>query len=91
MQNKIHFVEKNVSVDAQAGDELVRRNIRGVPAFFIGDDVVLGFDRARIMELVDHRLTECEQCQTRMRVPTGKSLLKVTCPKCKHSFDYQPL
>lgn len=89
-QNKIHFVEKDINVDAQARDELARRNIRGVPAFLIGDDMVVGLDKAKILELVDHRLLECEQCHQKLRVPIDKGAIKVTCPKCKHAFNLNP-
>lgn len=56
MQNKIHFIEKDVNVDPQARREMTSRNITGVPTFIIGKDVVVGFDKTRILELVDHRL-----------------------------------
>jgi glutaredoxin 3 len=69
---------------------LARRNIRGVPAFFIGEDVVVGFDKAKILALVDHRVMECEQCHAKLRVPIDKGSLKVTCPQCKHVFDWTP-
>lgn len=89
-QNRIHFVEKDINVDAQARAELTRRNIRGVPSFLIGDDMVVGLDKAKILELVDHRLSECEQCHTKLRVPIDKGPIKATCPQCKHSFDVNP-
>lgn len=89
-QNKIHFVEKDINVDDQARSELMRRNISGVPAFLIGEDVLVGLDRAKILQLVDHRVIECEKCQTKMRVPLGKGTIKVTCPKCTHTFNVTP-
>ncbi|KAF1085328.1 hypothetical protein SPSYN_01464 [Sporotomaculum syntrophicum] len=61
-----------------------------VPSFKIGEDMVVGFDRAKILELVDHRLIECEECGAKLRVPIDKGNLKVTCPKCKHVFDMIP-
>ncbi len=61
-----------------------------VPSFKIGKDIVIGFDQAKILELVDHRLIECEECRAKMRVPIDKGKLKVTCPKCKHVFDMTP-
>lgn len=85
-QNRIHFVEKDINVDAEARNELTRRNISGVPSFLIGEDMVVGLDKAKILELVDHRVIECEKCHTKMRVPLNKGTLKVTCPKCEHVF-----
>ena len=67
-----------MSVDDQAQAELLKRNIRGGADLFIGDDVVIGFDQRRILELVDHRVVECENCHTRLRVPIDKGSLKVT-------------
>ncbi len=80
-------MEKDIDADAQARAEMIKRNARGVPSFLIGDDLVVGLDKAKILELVDHRVIECEQCRTRMRVPINKGALKVSCPRCKHSFN----
>lgn len=33
-----------------------------------------------------HRIYRCKQCGQSLRVPKGKGTVKVTCPKCKHSF-----
>lgn len=88
-QNKIHYEEKNVSVDNQARLELQRRNISGVPAFLIGEDVVVGLDKEQLLKLVDHRVIQCEKCSKKMRVPIKKSTIEVTCPKCTHRFNVQ--
>ena len=77
-------------MDAQARSELTRRNISGVPSFLIGDDMVVGLDKAKILVIVDHRVIQCEKCQTKMRVPINKGPIKVTCPKCAHSFEVKP-
>jgi RNase P subunit RPR2 len=63
------------------------RNVMGVPAFLIGDDMVVGLDRQRVLSLVDHRLVSCDQCSQKMRVPIGKGRIKVTCPKCSNKFS----
>lgn len=89
-QHKIHFVEKDINVDEQARAELIRRKISGVPTFLIGDDVVVGLDKAKILEFVDHRVIECDKCHTKMRVPLDKGPIKVTCPECAHSFEITP-
>jgi hypothetical protein len=89
-QNRINFIEKDINVDAEARKELTRRNISGVPSFLIGEEVVVGLDKAKILELVDHRVIECEQCHTKLRVPINKGSLKVICPKCKGLHDWTP-
>lgn len=82
-QNKIHFVEKDVNADHQARREMTSRNITGVPTFIIGEDVVVGLDKNKILSLVDHRLVACSNCGTAVRVPTNKGKIKASCPKCK--------
>jgi len=86
-QHKIHFVEKDINRDEQARAELIRRNVSGVPSFLIGDELVVGFDQARILQLIDHRVIECEKCHAKMRVPINKGTLQVTCPKCSYRFN----
>jgi glutaredoxin 3 len=89
-QNRIHFEEKDIDLDAGARNELAKSNISGVPAFFIGNDVIVGLDKDKILKLANHRLVECDQCGTKLRVPLDKGVLKVTCPKCKNLFPWDP-
>lgn len=88
-QNKIHFEEKNISLDNPARLEFQRRNISGVPAFLIGEDVLVGLDKEKLLKLVDHRVIQCEKCSKKMRVPVNKGIIEVTCPKCAHCFKVQ--
>jgi glutaredoxin 3 len=83
VQNKIHFIEKNADTDPQARKEMMARKIAGVPAFIIGNDVVIGLDKQRVLDLVDHRLVRCPKCDTSVRVPTKEGKIKASCPKCK--------
>jgi glutaredoxin 3 len=87
-QNKIHFIEKDVNADPQARYEMTSRNITGVPTFIIGNDVVVGMDKTKILELVDHRLVKCPNCNTSVRVPTNKSKISARCPKCKTKLNF---
>ncbi len=82
IQNKIHFIEKDVNVDVQAQQEMARRHITGVPTFFIGDDVVVGLDRNKVLQLVDHRLVQCPSCHTSVRIPTHQGKISAKCPNC---------
>jgi glutaredoxin len=85
-QNKIHFIEKNADTDPMAHREMVARNITGVPAFIIGNDVVIGLDKQKVLELVDHRLVRCSKCGTSVRVPTKEGKIRASCPKCKSAL-----
>lgn len=82
-QNKIYFIEKDVNTDPQARYEMTSRNITGVPTILIGNDAVVGLDKTKILELVDHRLVKCSNCNTSVRVPTKEGKISARCPKCK--------
>ncbi len=41
----------------------------------------------KVLELVDHRVVACPNCQTRMRAPSNKGKITIRCPKCKTSFE----
>lgn len=52
-KNRIAFTDIDVSRDQQMADELVRRSgQRGVPQTEIGGEIVVGFDKSRINELL---------------------------------------
>lgn len=82
------FEEKDINKDVQARNELAKRRVRGVPAFFIGDEVVEGLDTTRIEGLMDYNVINCPKCSSRLRVPKGKGKIKITCPKCKADFQH---
>ena len=44
----IEFNEKNVQTDAATRDELISMGYTGVPVLVIGEEEIVGFDRARI-------------------------------------------
>ena len=48
----VKYTEKNVSVDADARRELIKKGFMGVPVIMIDDEVVQGFDKARLQELL---------------------------------------
>jgi glutaredoxin 3 len=78
----ISYEEKNISIDQAARSELMKRGLRGVPAFIIGNDVVVGLDKDKIEKLIDYTVTNCPKCASRLRIPKGKGTLTVTCPNC---------
>lgn len=44
----VEFNEKNVQTDVAARDELISMGYTGVPVLVIGEEEIVGFDRARI-------------------------------------------
>jgi len=85
-KNSIHFIEKDINLDKDARNELIKRKITGVPTLLIGEDVVVGLDEAKVLQLVDHRLTECPNCHAKLRIPTNKEQINISCPKCKYKI-----
>jgi len=51
-QKGIEFTEKNIRKDQEALQELLNLGARGTPATVIDGEVVLGFDRAKLDELL---------------------------------------
>ncbi len=52
-ENNVPYTEKNVSEDPEARKELIKKKIMGVPAIFIDDEVVVGFDKQRVRQLLE--------------------------------------
>lgn len=50
--NNIQFEERNIQEDPSARKELVKRRIMGVPAIQIDEDMVTGFDKDKIDDLL---------------------------------------
>lgn len=46
------YEEKNVSIDAAAKKELISLGYMGVPIIMIDDDVVVGFNKSKLEELL---------------------------------------
>jgi glutaredoxin 3 len=82
-QNNISYLAKDVNTDMTAQSEFIKHNLSGVPAFLIGDDVVVGLNKERILALVDHRTVTCPGCKANIRVPLTKDKKQMQCPKCK--------
>lgn len=80
-------MEKDINVDSEARKFMMQRGVSGVPSFLIGEEMVVGLDKEKVLALVDHRLVACEKCGSKMRLPINKGKLKVTCPKCQHKFE----
>lgn len=52
-QNNVQFEEKDVVKDVQAREEMINKSGQmGVPVIFVGEDIVVGFDKRRLSELL---------------------------------------
>ena len=65
---------------------MMKRKVMGVPAFLIGEDMVVGLDKGKIESLLDFIVQPCPSCAVRMRIPKNKGTLMVSCPKCSHKM-----
>lgn len=70
-----------------AAHELQSRGIRGVPAFLIGDQMIVGFSPQMIENAIDFRIVSCPECNRKLSVPKDKGKLRITCPDCGHVFE----
>lgn len=48
----VEYVERNVSTDSEARKELIANGFMGVPVVYIGDEVIQGFDKKKLDELL---------------------------------------
>ncbi len=51
-QKRIRFQEIDATRDPRAQREMKRRHIRGVPVLLIGNQAIVGFDKAKIDRLL---------------------------------------
>ncbi|SHK51693.1 Glutaredoxin [Caminicella sporogenes DSM 14501] len=52
MQKGINFEERNINEDPDARRELIKRRIMGVPTIFVDDEIIVGFDKKRLEQLL---------------------------------------
>ncbi|MEL7570704.1 MAG: glutaredoxin family protein [Eubacteriaceae bacterium] len=51
-ENKIRYVEKDINKDKTAKEEHSKLNVKGVPVFIIGNEVIWGFDEEKLLEFI---------------------------------------
>ena len=51
-ENNVEFEEKNVSEDDEARKFLVKNKIMGVPAIYVDEELIMGFDKVKLNELL---------------------------------------
>ena len=55
----------------------------------IKSEITSYFKRTKlhISQRKTHRFYKCPSCKLKLRVPKGKGLITISCPKCKDSFN----
>lgn len=86
-ENGVVFIEKKVDSDPLAQAEMRTMKAQGVPVIKVDDEIIMGFDQARLEALFGKKIITCPQCSTQMRVPKREMTIKVTCPACKEVFQ----
>lgn len=51
-ENNIEFIERDVTQDAEARQDLLSKGYRGVPIIRVDDQDIVGFDQAKLDELL---------------------------------------
>jgi glutaredoxin 3 len=51
-ERNVPFIEKNISTDISARRELISQGYMGVPVILVGDETIVGFDKARLDRLI---------------------------------------
>ncbi len=52
-ESNVPYAEHNVSTDLEKRKEMIERSGQmGVPVIFVGDEMTIGFDKARLSELL---------------------------------------
>lgn len=76
-----------MSRDPAAAAELTTRGVTGVPAFLVGDELIVGMDTARLEKLLAKVVVPCPSCGKKLRLPTGQGRIRVNCPECMELFE----
>ncbi len=51
-QKGCEITERNINEDKEARQHLIKNGFMGVPVMYVGDEVVQGFDKAKLEELL---------------------------------------
>lgn len=86
MQHGFKFKIKDVSVDAEGQKEMAKYNMQGVPSFYIEGDIIVGFDKNKLLAHQDFKLFTCKKCSTKSRVPKDKGTILLTCKGCQTKY-----
>ena len=65
---------------------MAQYKMQGVPSFYIDGDIIVGFDKTRLLEHIDFKLFTCKKCETKMRVPKDKGTIVLTSKGCQTKY-----
>lgn len=85
-QEKYRYIEKDISSDPIAQEELRKNKITSVPTFKINGKFVIGFDKKAILKLLFKTIISCPNCNKSLRIPSKLGKVKINCPHCQHEF-----
>ncbi len=51
-ENNVAYTQKDISKDPEARKFLMQNNIMGVPAIYVDDELVMGFDKSKLNTLL---------------------------------------
>lgn len=86
MANNMKFTIKDASNDPVAQQEMMKYNMQGVPSFYIDGDIIVGFDKAKLLSYIDFKIFTCQKCNTKMRVPKDKGTIILKCKGCETKY-----
>lgn len=68
---------------------IYKRQQENLSYLSIKNEVTNYFKRTKlhISQRKTHRFYKCPSCKLKLRVPKGKGLITISCPKCKDSFN----
>lgn len=84
--NGYKFIEKDISKNPNFQKELIALGARGVPTFKIDEEIIVGFNKEKIISLIDYKIINCPNCSKKIRVPKNKGKIKITCHNCNKKF-----
>lgn len=82
----VEYIEKDVNSDFDAQRDMALMKATGVPVIKVDDDVVIGFDKVKLKNLITKKIIECPKCRKKLRIPRNKGILQVECSECKEKF-----
>lgn len=65
---------------------MLQKGIRGVPAFDIDGDIIVGFDKDALLRKIDFKILRCSKCGKKLKYPKNKGQIIITCPECNSKY-----